>query len=193
VLGDHNRSLIHHLSCNNIELLQKILQMPGVEQCFEDTDVKTPIFFNFFGKTPLSIAMKGRDYATFYKLVEFLLSYQDNILNSYLVKDFLVKAIQRNLDIINIMSSNLCISRLTADNVENFDTFPVFHSNDDQVIVNFENSQMELLHDEDAYGHMFGETFPIESIHMESSGSKKTSGRTSPEKMKLEQRKKLED
>lgn len=136
--------------------------MPEIDDYFSDSSAKSPIFFDFFGLTPMMIALKNRDYPSFYRLVEFMLAFQDNISNSYLVKDFLIKAIGQQLNINNQLQSNLCTCRLSGEDVEHYEHFPAFHSNSETTIVNFCNSQMELLHDEDVYDQVFGANFPFE-------------------------------
>jgi hypothetical protein len=74
----------------------------------------------------------------------------------------LVRALERNLDISNILDSSLCNYHLNKEEVEHFHTWAQFHTDCSSAIVNYDQSQMELLHDEDAYGQIFGDSFPLE-------------------------------
>jgi hypothetical protein len=79
VLGDGNRSILHHAVGNDFSLLQEILAMPGIEDYYESAEVKTPIFFSFSGMTPLRLALNTRDYNSFYALIDFMLDFQNDI------------------------------------------------------------------------------------------------------------------
>jgi hypothetical protein len=59
--------------------------MPGIEEFYSEFEIQSPIFFSFFGKTPMCHAMDSRDYKSFYILIDFLLKFQDGIKHSYLV------------------------------------------------------------------------------------------------------------
>ena len=49
--------------------------MPGFHNFYQNSKDKNPIFFNFYGDTPLTIALKFQDYQSFYLLVDTLLKY----------------------------------------------------------------------------------------------------------------------
>ena len=71
-------------------------------------------------------------------------------------------AFEKCLDISNLLDSKLCSYILEAEEVEHFYRFPGFHFNDKKATVNFKNSFMELLHDEEAYEQNFGEDYPFD-------------------------------
>lgn len=74
-----------------------------------------------------------------------------------------MSAFERGLDISTLLESKLCSYILEAQEVEHFYRFPGFHSNDTKATVNFKNSFMELLHDEEAYEQNFGEDYPFDT------------------------------
>jgi len=86
VMGDNNRSIIEHLCIGKNAMLKEIIEMPGLKTYYSQLKVKTPIFFNFSGWTPMEIALKSRDYDAFYLLVELFLEYQNSPVHFYLVK-----------------------------------------------------------------------------------------------------------
>jgi hypothetical protein len=53
VLGDFNRNLIHHFCNMNSKNLREIFRMQGFENYYSKFAEKSPIFFDFNGKTPL--------------------------------------------------------------------------------------------------------------------------------------------
>ena len=142
VIGDYNRNLIHHLSKNQHDLLEQIIEMPGVESFYSQQLTKTPIFFNFFGQTQLQLALNARDQESFYSLMELLLTHQNNMRNAYLVSPFLINVLEQGLDVSKLLDSNICSSRLTQDDIEHMKSFVSFHANDATEIVNYERSLM---------------------------------------------------
>lgn len=58
MLGDKNRNLIHHLSASHYNMLSDILKMPGFHSFYLRYQDKDPIFFNFYGDTPMTLALK---------------------------------------------------------------------------------------------------------------------------------------
>ena len=111
--------------------------------------------------------MKATDYESFYILTDLLLSYQDSIINSYLVNAFLIKAIETGLDVCSVLDSKICSYRMDDDEVEHFACFPEFHTDDGKCIVNYDKSFMELLHDEEAYDYLYAQQFPFNTCSLE--------------------------
>jgi hypothetical protein len=93
--------------------------------------------------------------------MELMLEHQNNVLNSYLVSPFLIKAMDQGLDVSKLLDSNICSYKLEPEAIEHFKSFASFHSQGDSEIVNYEGTLMELCHDEEAYDKMFGKKFPF--------------------------------
>jgi len=90
-----------------------------------------------------------------------MLGYQDNVRNSYLVRPLLLKILKLGLDVTNLFNSSLCSYQLNDDEMEHFDSFPVFHEDRSSAIVNYQQPIEHLLHDEEAYETLFSKMFPI--------------------------------
>jgi hypothetical protein len=79
VMSDNNNNVIHHLSFNNLEKIESILEMPGVDHYYGRNNDQYPIYFNFLGLSQINLSLKARDFKTFYLLLDILMDYQDNI------------------------------------------------------------------------------------------------------------------
>jgi hypothetical protein len=106
-------------------------------------------------------AFESRDYESFYALVDFMLEFQNDLCNAYLVAPFLIKVMEKGLDITKLLESNICAYKLEPKAVEHMECFPSFHPDSGLCIVNYKNSFIDLLHDEQAYEQMFGDRYPV--------------------------------
>jgi len=110
-LEDNCRSLIHHFSHSKQGKLTEILGMPEVKKYYSEFTLPSPIFFDLQGHTPLDLALKNRCFSSFYLLVDFMLEYQNNVRNSFLVRPLMLNILKLGLDIVPLLNSSLCSYR----------------------------------------------------------------------------------
>jgi len=152
-ISDCNNNLLVYFCYNNLEKLDEILNMPGFEEYY-DTDKKMfPIFFNFFGETHLTIALRAHDNKSFYKLLNVFIKLQGCVESSFLVNSWFIKAFEEGLDIMCLLESQIIQTQLDGSIVEHWHTWPQFHSDVTTSIVNYTASGgfLGILHDESAY------------------------------------------
>jgi hypothetical protein len=160
-IGDNCRSLIHQFSHSKLGILTEILAMPEVKKYYSAFTHPSPIFFDLQGHTPLDLALKNRCFVSFYLLVDFMLEYQDNVRNSFLVRPLMLNILKLGLDIVPLLNSSLCSYRFESNEMEYLEAFPVFHEDYSTAIENYPDSIESLLHDNDAYYYLFEEIFPF--------------------------------
>jgi hypothetical protein len=85
-----------------------------------------------------------------------------------LIFNWLLEAMRRGLDICSVLDSKICSARLDANVVEHFARWPIFHTNDETCIENYESTFNALLHDEEAYNSLFSQEFPLEDFDPDS-------------------------
>lgn len=67
-ISDNNNNLLAYISYINIKTLNKVLDMPMLEQYYSREKKMFPIFFNFFGESQLNMALLANDHESFYRL-----------------------------------------------------------------------------------------------------------------------------
>jgi hypothetical protein len=75
ILSDDNNNLLHHLCYAYPERLTEIIELPGFHQFYSKSENMFPIFFNFNGQSPISLALAARDNESFYILLDTMLEY----------------------------------------------------------------------------------------------------------------------
>ena len=71
--------------------------------------------------------------------------------SSFLVNSWILGAFAEGLDIEQLLNSTILSTVCDATILEHFDKWPHFHKNTDQMTENYDNTFMQLMHDEQGY------------------------------------------
>jgi hypothetical protein len=82
------------------------------------------------GNSQINLALKARDYKSFYLLMDSMIEFQNCIENSFIINDWLISAIKKGIDIEKLLDSEICSTKLNKDNLEHPETWPTYYDND---------------------------------------------------------------
>jgi hypothetical protein len=81
--------------------------MPGFEEYYKAEKKIFPIYYNFFGQSPITIALMAHDNKSFYKLLDVMVTQQNCMESSFLVSPWLLNAFGEGLDIVSLLDSQI--------------------------------------------------------------------------------------
>jgi len=83
--------------------------------------------------------------------MDTMIELQNCIETSFIINDWLISAIESEVDIGPLLESEILSTKLTKDNLEHPDMWPTYHQEKEQLTKNYKLPFMKLLHDEEAY------------------------------------------
>ena len=108
VLSDNNRSILHHLSARRLPTLQKLFSFTKLREYVSDREKRFIFFLDFENKSPLCYALNNFDLESFKFLLQQLVEYQNTHFSSYLLDNWLLKALNLDIDLKPLFESKLC-------------------------------------------------------------------------------------